>query len=339
MNESRRVKASLEIRDLKAAPGSSSSGAVKALELADGSFVEYPLMLIAGAAEGPTIYIGAAIHGDEINGIEIVHEVIRRVDPKTLKGNIICVPIQNPLALRMQHRLPLQTMLKSPMDQFPGDPWISFPGDENGNSAQIMAAVLFDLMRRADYVIDIHTPTSGGRYVPFVFLPGSHTASVRDQSMEVARAFGPDFILAADEGMYVAKGCLHVAAAEQGIPAFGIELGEGGRVEAAMVKRGSQGVLNVLRHLEMLSEPPGPLPSPRIVRSMSAVRTSRGGLLHMEAELGTAMAEGDLLASITDSFGEIVETIRCPHAGPLMRLTTFPTVSSGERVAQIGVEI
>lgn len=338
MNVSVGGKASFEVGGVETRPGTKASGTVTAFELVDGTAVECPLVLLAGATPGPTVYIGAAIHGDEINGIGIVHEVIRHVDSASLKGNVICVPMQNPLALRMQHRLPLQLLSKSPMDQFPGDPWMCFPGDASGNSAEVMAHLLFELMRPADVVIDIHTPTTGGRYVPFIFLPHRRTGSVWEETLELAQAFAPDFILAAEEGVYVMDGSLHGTVAEHGTPAFGVELGEGGRLDEVSVGRGTKGVLNVLRHLGMVGGEAEMLGSSRVLRSMTVLRTTRGGLLRIHAELGAEIAEGDLLATVTDRFGDVVESILAPHGGPFMRMTTFPTVSSNERVAQIGVD-
>lgn len=327
------------VAGLEAEAGTKSVGTVTALELVDGSTVDYPVALIAGAKSGPSVYVGAAIHGDEVNGVEIAHEVIRQIDPAQLMGNVVCVPMQNPLALRMQHRLPLQLLIKSPMDQFPGDPWMCFPGNRDGNSSEAMAAVLFDMMRTADAVIDIHTPTTGGKYVPFIFLPHPRAGGVRDKAMDLAKAFSPDFILAAESGVYVMDGSLHVTVAEHGIPAFGVELGEGGRIEQACIDRGVSGVLNVLRHLGMLSSPIESSGPPRVIASMTAMRAKRGGMLHMHASLGAEVKEGELLASITDRFGDVVEEIKAVHSGPFMRTTTFATVSSGERVAQIGVEV
>lgn len=330
-------KEDLNAGGLRAPAASKVTGTLRVLELVDGTFVEYPLVLISGASEGPTVYVGAAIHGDEVNSVEIAHEVIRRVDPVAMKGNLICVPMQNPLALRMQHRLPLQLLNKSPMDQFPGDPWMCFPGDPAGNSAQLMAHRLFELMKSADAIIDIHTPTTGGRYVPFIFLPPPST-EVWKETLEMARAFSPDFILEAEEGVYVLEGTLHVTAAQHGIPAFGLELGEGGRVEADAIDRGTEGVLNVLRHLGMIEGSPATRGASRMIKSMTPLRASRGGMLHVTAELGTELTRGQEIAQITDRFGDVAETITAVHDGPFMRITTFPTVSAGERVAQIGVE-
>lgn len=331
-----RGKDKLEVGGLTATPASKVTGTLQALELVDGTLVEYPLVLMCGALPGPTVYVGAAIHGDEVNSVEIAHEVIRRLEPAEMKGNLICVPMQNPLALRMQHRLPLQLLSKSPMDQFPGDPWMCFPGDPAGNSAQVMAHRLFDLIKLADAVIDIHTPTTGGRYVPFIFLPPP-TTDVWKETLAMARAFAPDFILEAEEGVYVLEGTLHVTAARHGIPAFGLELGEGGRVELDAITRGTEGVLNVLRHLGVIDGSPVASRPSRMIKSMTALRAARGGMLHVSAKLGSELVRGQEIAQITDRFGDVVETIVAVHDGPFMRITTFPTVTEGERVAQIGV--
>lgn len=328
-----------EVAGIRAERGTKATGSLTVLELVDASRVEYPIVVIAGKQSGPTLYVGAAIHGDEVNGIEIVHEVIRNIDPPQLTGDVICVPMQNPLALRMQHRLPLQLLNKSPMDQFPADPWMCFPGDRNGNSPQIMAAALFELMKDVDAIVDIHTPTTGGKYVPFIFLPPPGVGGTWDKSMQLARAFGPDFILAAKEGVYVMDGTVHVVMAEHGIPAFGVELGEGGRVDRSLSERGAKGVLNVMRAMGMIEGPIEELARTRVVESMTPLRTMRGGLLHVHAEHGAELAEGDLVATVRDRFGDVVETIKASHGGPFMRITTFATVAAGERVAQIGVEL
>lgn len=332
-------KEHFEVAGIRAARGTKATGSLTVLELADASSVDYPIVVIAGKQAGPTLYVGAAIHGDEVNGIEIVHEAMRAIDPTKLTGDVICVPMQNPLALRMQHRLPLQLLNKSPMDQFPADPWMCFPGDRDGNSPQIMAAALFGLMKDANAIVDIHTPTTGGKYVPFIFLPPPTVGDTWERSMELARAFGPDFILAAKEGVYVMDGSLHVTMAEGGIPAFGVELGEGGRVDQNLSERGAKGVLNVMRAMGMLEGPIEELATTRVIESMTALRTSRGGLLHVHAEHGTDLAEGDLIATVTNRYGDVVETIEAPHGGPFMRITTFATVAAGERVAQIGIEV
>lgn len=328
----------LRIGDIEAEPGSRHTGFIRAIQLADGSWVDFPLIIVAGANPGPTFYVGAAIHGDEINGIEIVNQVAAQVDPKALAGTILAVPVQNPLGLRNQHRFPLGQLLKSPLDQSPADMWASFPGNPEGNTTELMTSILYEqVISHAEVLLDIHTPTTGGRYAPFAFLPPSRFGVLARRAEELARAFGVDFILDAEQGIYVSDGTPHVVLTTKGAVGFGVELGEGGRLEAEPVERGVRGLTNLLCFLRML---PGPVESfgrQTVIRRMTPVRCRHGGLLHLETELGSELAAGQPIATITNVFGEVVETIRAPHAGPLVRITTFPTVTSGERVAQIGV--
>jgi predicted deacylase len=330
--------ATVEIAGLTVAPGTRQTGFLPAVELADGSAVSFPLIVVAGARPGPTLYVGAAIHGDEINGIEIVYRVARAVDPTALAGTLVAVPVQNPLGLRNQHRFPLGQLLKSPMDQTPPDMWATFPGDRGGNTTERMAAVLHDtVMAHADVLVDLHTPTTGGRYAPFAFLPPARCGAIARRAEDLARAFGADFILDAEQGIYVGAGTPHVVAAGRGAVGFGVELGEGGRLEAEAVERGVRGLTNLLVYLELLPGRLETLGRRTVIRSMTALRCQRGGLLHLHAALGSEIAAGQLVATVTNPFGEVVEAIHAPHAGPLVRITTFPTVASGERVAQVGV--
>jgi predicted deacylase len=327
----------LSVHGLVAEPGTTAYGGVPAVEFADGTQVEIPIVLIAGAQPGPTVFLGAGVHGDEITGVEAVHQVIRALDPAELRGNVICVPMQNPLAVQMQYRTALQLTAKSSLDQAPGDPSLCFPGDPAGNTVQRMAATVFEMMEMSDAVIDLHTPATGGRYLPFIFLPAKSAGPAAERAMELARAFQPDFILDTDHGPYVTAEMAHMVLAARGIPAFGMETGEGGRLEEDLAADVARGVLNVLRHLEMLD---GELEDEDVLvlKAFTPVRCNRGGILHTAVGLGDHVAEGDLLATITDRYGRVVEEISAPHAGFVNRATTFATVASGERVAQLGLE-
>jgi predicted deacylase len=319
-------------------PGTRCLNRIPLIELADGTSVTLPVMVINGAGDGPTVYVGGGVHGDEVGATAIVTRVIREVDPGRLNGRLVCVPVQNPLAFQVHHRLSLQLVQKSPMDQFPGDPWLDFPGNRDGNGAQSIAGVLFDLMSAADAVVDIHTPTTGGRYVPFIFVPPERVGEGHEGSLELARAFRPDFILNTTAGVYVEDGRPHVELARRGIPAFGFEVGEGSRAEEPDVARGWRGVRSLLQHLEMLGGERDVQPEPRVVSSMTPIRATRGGLLAPAVELGAEVDAGDLIATITAPTGDVVEEIVSPHAGPLMRLTTFAAVAGSDRIAQIGVD-
>lgn len=305
-------------------------------ELADGNIVTLPIILINGVKPGPTLYVGGGIHGDEYTGVRIVTDFARKVPPDELKGSIIAVPVQNPLSFQAGHRFPLSQFLRSPLDLTPSDAWTCFPGDPAGNTIQRIAHALYELMTEADVCIDVHTPTTGGRYPVFTFLPPT-TLPQTSRSEELARAFGPDYILLYDQGMYVQPGNPHVVAAKRGKPAFGVELGEGGRMEPDMVLRGVQGLLNVARKLRMLGGRLQPQRRAILIRDLVMLRATKGGFLEKHKGLGETVKKGEVVASIVNVFGETEERVRAPTEGVLLRETTFPTVCSGERVATLGL--
>ena len=310
----------------------------RTIELADGSWVELPLIVLRGARPGPVFYIGAAFHGDEVNGVEVATSFARSFDLTALSGTVLMVPAQNPLALQAQHRVFVGHYLKSPLDQSPNDPWISFPGDADGNMAARLAHALFHrLMRHADYLIDIHTPTTGGRYAPFAFLPPPDAGAAAVAAEEMAKAFGVDYILSTEQGLYVSEQSPHVVLARRGRIAMGIELGEGGRLEADITARGVLGLTNVFRRIGMLPGAVEAIGRQMVIRSMTVVRARRAGLVHLKVALNDSVAAGEVLATITSIFGEPVEEIRAPIAGPIVRIATFPIVNAGERIIQIGV--
>jgi predicted deacylase len=326
----------LTIEGLTVAPGEERRGTVPVLSLADGSAMSLPLRVIHGRHPGPRLYLGAAIHGDEATGIAIVARALQAVDPATLRGMIVCVPVQHPLALQADHRLPLSQFLKSPLDQVPSDAWTCFPGDPDGNVAQIVAATLWRLISSCDAVVDIHTPTRGGRYVPIAILPGPDVAA-HAASRALGEAMGTGWVVAGTAGMYVARGILCVEAAMAGIPALTFEIGEGGRLEESTITAGATCVLNALRHLGMIDSQPELPAQTHVIRSFLGLRARRGGLLTTVPSLGSAVRAGDVLCRITGVFGDLVETITAPQEGFLVRTTTMATVSQGERVATLGL--
>jgi uncharacterized protein len=311
---------------------------LRTLELADGSWVDLPVIVLRGATPGPVFYLGAAFHGDEVNGVEIAARFAGEVDLAQLRGTIIVVPAQNPQALQGQHRYFVGHFLKSPLDQSPADPWISFPGDSDGNIASQIAHKLYDvLIRHADYLIDMHTPTTGGRYAPFAFLPPPSAGAPAEAAEAMAKTFGADFILSTTEGLYVSEQSPHVVMARRGATAMGIELGEGGRLESDITEQGLRGLRNVFREIGMLPGPVERFGRNEVIRSMHVIRAKRGGLVHLKTKLLDSVREGDVVATITSIFGEITEEIRAPISGPIVRIATFPIVSAGERLIQIGV--
>src|SRR3989475_5413134 len=273
----------MDVAGLSIPAGSGIRHALEVTELADGSRITLPLLLINGAFPGPRLYLGAAIHGDEVSGVEILFRVCAQVQPDTLAGSIVCVLVQNPLAFQAEHRVPVGLYLKSPLDQMPIDPWTSFPGHAEGNMTERLAATLFGLLTRCDYAIDVHTPTRGGRYVPITILPHPSLGVSFQRAAELGRAFGSGYIMHTQEGMYVNDGILCVEATRAGVPAFTFEIGEGGRLEPDMVAIGVRCVENALKHLGMVRGEPEPPERVVRIRECEGPRATRGGLLFTDA--------------------------------------------------------
>lgn len=327
----------LIIEGFTVVPGQKLKAQLPALELADGTVVNLPLILINGTRPGPRLYLGAGIHGDEVNGIALVTRALAQVDPNELSGSIVCVPVQQPLALQADHRLPLAQFLKSPLDQVPADAWTCFPGDANGNIAQVMAATLFRMITRCDMALDIHTPTRGGKYVPIAILPHHAMGEHAQRAQEMAHLLGTGWIVRGERGMYVSDGILCVEATKAGVPCFTFEIGEGGRLDMDFVKTGMTCVLNLLRGLGMIAGARAEPAVTHVMRDFVGIRATHGGILVTEVELGAAVREGQILCRIYDVYGEVVEEVASPADGLFVRATTLGTVSRGERVATLGV--
>ena len=291
--------------------------------------------MVHGRARASTS--GAGIHGDEVGGVALLARALRGVDPAALSGSLVCVLVQNPLALHADHRLPLGHYLRSPLDQTPIDPWSCFPGNPSGPLAEVIAHTLFGLIRTCQWAIDIHTPTRGGRYVPISILPSPALGDAARRAEELAVGFGSGYIMKTTTGMYVRDGILCVEATRAGVPCFTFEIGEGGRLEPEIVATGARCVLNALRHLGMIAGAVE-LPATTVrLREFVGVRSTRGGLLFTEASLGAMVRAGDRLARIEGVYGEEVEAILAPVDGLFVRTTTLSTVAAGERVATVGV--
>jgi predicted deacylase len=327
----------MQIAGVSVPAGTAMRHTIELAELADGAPVCLPLLLINGVSDGPRLYLGAAIHGDEVSGIEMLFRACAAVQPERLAGSIVCVPVQNPLAFQAEHRLPVGMYLKSPLDQTPIDPWSSFPGNGQGNFTEQLASTLFTLITTCDYAIDVHTPTRGGRYVPITILPHPALGEAFRRAEALAVAFGSGFIMRTEQGFYVQDGILCVEATRAGVPAFTFEIGEGGRLEAEVMPIGVRCVLNALRFLRMLPGEPEIPPQTMVMSRFVGLRASRGGLLHTEMSLGSRVSAGDVLARIYSVYGDEREVIRAPVDGVFVRMTTFPSVAAGERVATLGV--
>jgi hypothetical protein len=290
---------------------------LKVSEYYTASPVNLPVIVIRGAARGPTVFLTAAIHGDELNGVEIVRRVMTGVTPEQLRGTLICVPVVNRMGFLTHTRyLPGRRDLNR-----------YFPGDPNGNAAARMAHTLFvEIVSRSRYGIDLHTASVGRTNLPHI-RADMENGTVR----RIARAFGTEIIVDSP-GM---PRTLRAAATRGGVPTIIFEAGETFRFQRNMVARGVTGVRNVLASLRMIEGVVKEASFQVIVKVSEWIRATRGGIADILVRPGEIVYAGDEIASITNPFGREVSSVRSPLTGLIIGITTVPLVNPGDAICHV----
>lgn len=317
-------------------PGKRAFGHVVAAYLEDGSEVRIPIIVVNGAHDGPTLYLGAAMHGIEIAGAEVIRRITRElVDPAILQGQILAVPIQNPLAMR-NHSMITPKDGQNINRLFPGGPADTITGR--------MAEVLFNqVVMRSDYVIDIHANTPPA--LCWVTLHAHGQDATGKQTVAMAEAFGITIIDAGPGATWGQvggnRGMLCDMAYERGKPAFILEL-TAFTLDALVIRTGSRGILNVLRRLGMLQggiETQGDVPViPERLAKIRPLRANRGGFVHHRKSVGDWVGKGESVVAIYDPYGDEVENVVSPVDGYVVaypRMLGNQAASTGELVAMI----
>lgn len=309
-------------------PGHRATGHLVGGYVESGALVPIPLVVVHGERPGPVLWLGGALHGPEINGIEVIRRLTRAlVDPARLRGTIIGAPIQNPLALRDHHRLILREG---------ADVNRVFPGKPDGTHTEQLAYTLYNEgIKRADVVIDIHSNVEHA--IEFILVRGGSPAAER--SRELAKLFGWTVVLSLLAQEQSMTGMLMDAALADGKPAMTLETIPQRQLFVDAVASTCAGILNVMRAMEMLPEPVQPPgrrgPIQALLGNTVQVRSTRGGFIHHLRSVGSQVEPGDPLVLIRDAYGDEVETVISPLAG---YLTVFPRFAnqacfSGQTVA------
>jgi len=278
-----------------------------------------PLQVICGKRQGPRLFVSAAIHGDEINGVEIIRRLLRLPLLNRLRGTLIAVPIVNVYGFVNRSRyLPDRRDLNR-----------SFPGSEGGSMAARLAhKFLGSIVANSDYGIDLHTGAVHRENLPQV------RANLDDEeTARLAGAFHVPVILNSD----VRDGSLREVAAEHGIPMLLYEGGEALRFDEHSIRAGLKGIVSVLRLLEMLprSSRAGAPAAPVVARTSSWVRAGRSGILRVTAALGTRVRRGDVIGVIADPFGAQELEVTSNVGGIIIGRHNLPLVNEGEALFHI----
>ncbi|QDV09635.1 Succinylglutamate desuccinylase / Aspartoacylase family protein [Planctomycetes bacterium Poly30] len=280
-----------------------------------------PVCVIHGVNPGPTIWTNAAIHGDELNGVEVIRRVLLALDAKEMSGTLIAVPIVNVFGFLNQSRyLPDRRDLNR-----------SFPGSARGSLATRLAHIFVtEIVERCTLGIDLHTGSDARTNLPQV------RADVADPlTLELAHAFAAPVTLAAS----LRDGSLRKVARRRGARVLLYEAGEPLRFGNDAIERGVSGILRVLQKLEMITEAPEPDRPTVIAHASRWVRALRSGLYHSQQELGASVERGQTLGFVTTPYDGKRTLVKSPCDGVVIGHVTNPLVFQGDalvHVAEIG---
>lgn len=301
-------------------PGTQTTVDLPAGRLYTHTPVTIPVHVIRGKKSGPRLFISAAIHGDEINGVEIIRRLLKLPALKRLRGTIIAVPIVNIHGLINHSRyLPDRRDLNR-----------SFPGSEKGSLAARLAHLFMqEIVSQSTHGIDLHTGA-----IHRSNLPQIRANLDDDETNALARSFNVPVIISSN----LRDGSLREAAAEYGIPMLLYEAGEALRFDEVSIRAGVKGIINVMRTLEMLPasrSKSNKLIEPVVARSSSWVRAPDSGILRAMVPLGARVEKGTLLGVVADPFGSTETNISSSYKGIVIGRSNLPLVNEGDGLFHI----
>lgn len=301
-------------------PGTAMRLSWSATELFEGVPVSTPVLVVNGAFPGPTLCLTAAVHGDELNGIEIVRRVLHEIDPQKLSGAVIGVPIVNVQGFRRGSRyLPDRRDLNR-----------YFPGNSNGSAAaRIAHSLITNIIVHCDALVDLHTGSFERANLPQI------RADLRNRDVvTLTLGFGSMVVLHSEPII----GTLRHASTLAGIPAVTVEAGGPSQLELAEVKQGVKGIKILLTTLDMVKKIRlWADPEPVYYRS-SWVRVNNGGILLSDVSLGSTVRKGDLLGTITDPMNNARTELRSPYAGRIIGMARNQVVMPGFAAFHVGIQ-
>jgi predicted deacylase len=284
--------------------------------LSDHTPVSMSVHVIHGKANGPTVFVSAGIHGDEVIGVEIVRRLLRTPNLKSLRGTLIVIPIVNAFGFINHSRyLPDRRDLNR-----------MFPGSLEGSLASRLAYLfLNEIVARSDLGIDLHSAAIHRTNLPQIRISPDNAYTA-----ELAEVFGAPVILESP----LREGSLRGAAKAIGKDILLYEAGEGLRFDEMSVRAGVAGIMRVLQHV-------GLLPAKGIAKAKAApqhctsskwLRAPAGGLLRTFRAEGDVVARGDIMAVVADPFGEHEKAISAPFNGIVVGRAVLPVVNEGDAV-------
>ena len=276
-----------------------------------------PVYIKNGKEAGPVLLITSAIHGDEINGIEIIRRLFSSKKINKIKGTIIAIPVVNIYGLfTLSRYLPDRRDLNR-----------SFPGSSKGSlAARIANLIATEFIPKANCILDLHTAS-----IHKENLPQIRTNLSSRKSKELSMAFGTPIIIDAN----IRDGSLRQAAFDNKIPVLVYEAGEALRFDELSIRYGLNGILNILSSLKMNKSKKIIKHKPQIAKNTSWIRSPISGLLYLTKKLGSTVSKDEIIGQIFDPFLAISEPLISNKSGIIIGKTNLPLINEGDAVANI----
>ena len=283
--------------------------------------VKMPVEIIRGKEDGPTIFVSSTIHGDEINGIEIVRQLLNRKELKKIRGTLIAIPIVNIFGFNDRSRyLPDRRDLNR-----------CFPGLKNGSLAsQLADKFMQEIVLKSDFGIDLHTGAFHRRNHPQI------RCDISDETtLDLAKIFGAPVIVNSN----LRDGSLRASVAQENIPVILFEAGEALRFDEDNIKIGVEGILNVMSALGMIATKKN-IQSKKtfIARSSSWLRAPKSGIHTPRKKLGQIVKKGEVIGEISNPFGDHKAAIKSHEDGMIIGLSVLPLTNKGDALFHIACE-
>jgi hypothetical protein len=281
-----------------------------------------PVIVERAKIDGPTVLLMAGLHGDEVNGVEIIRRIIRKGFNKPVSGTIICLPVFNIFGfLNLKRELPDGRDLNR-----------SFPGSQKGSLAsQFAYHFMKEITPHVDYVFDFHTGAAQRNNVPQI------RCVYKDEiSVELAKIFNPPFVL---NSTLIPK-TIRESLSKKGKKMLLFEGGKANDLQESVIEEGINGVKRILAHLEMrtfkidISKGREPI----FLQTSKWLRAPNSGMFRPLVENGAKVEKGDVLGVVTDPYGKFEMTIKCKVAGHVICSNESPIVYKGDAIFHIGQE-
>lgn len=313
------VRDPFRIVDIEVAPGGRITASVPLPKLNSHTALAMPVHVVHGKKPGPTLFVSAAVHGDELNGVEICQRLIDYSGLKNLHGTLLVIPVVNVYGMIHQTRyLPDRRDLNR-----------SFPGSEKGSLAGRVANLFMqEIVARCTHGIDLHTGAILRSNLPQI------RADLEDPATaELAAAFGVPVLL----NSLLREGSLREAAAGLDVVTLLYEAGEALRYDEVSIRAGYQGVINVMRHIGMLrSTRKGRRQvEPFVARSSVWVRAPESGMVRRTLALGKHVSRGEMLGEISDPYSSYNIAVESPCEGIIIGRSESPVTHEGEALFHI----